>query len=197
MSDDLNLQKTLKIKTDDVSEEQEIHLVNYRISFDAMRAYHTSEIEHKLHAIEMLKSIITAAILTYSALIGYSFIEDKYFYPIVSIVISVSLFIVLFCAVWQIVNITIRKINGDNNRYEKYRNECLIARKYLGLTSMYDDEYDDTSLYWGKNLPKEKKPRNGQGNIKTNNILVSYGVLISVIAFLASFFSVMLVIWRM
>src|SRR5690606_39857689 len=46
----------------------ETHQQNKREAFDGMRAYHQSEILHKGHAIEVLKTILTAILTIYVGL---------------------------------------------------------------------------------------------------------------------------------
>lgn len=48
--------------------EHDVHLSNYRIAFDAMRAYHQSEIEHKKDMIAILNSILLSFITVFAGI---------------------------------------------------------------------------------------------------------------------------------
>lgn len=173
--------------------DKNILLENYRICFDAMRAYHSSEIHHKAHTIDILKSVITAAVIMHSGILGYVFIEDQYFNEKIGIAATLLLFIVLSITVWVIIRSTIIKIYGDSNRYEKYRNEGIIMRNQLGLSKTCESH---SNLYWGISINASNSTRDGQGNIKTNMILICFGILIVAISFLTSSFTIYLLLER-
>lgn len=186
----------------------EIHRENYRISFDAMRAYHVSEIEHKRDMIAILNGIMAIIVTVYGG-IFYVVIQDKlltikfvllFSLPILMIVINVLIALLL--------KSSIRKLEGDNNRFERFRNECIIERNYLGLSKYYE-KVGNENLYWNITLPNdlgsksetttsdhirltENQTRNhanhnsqtlreGSGFIKTAGIIQTYSRLLNMI----------------
>lgn len=132
----------------------EIHRENYRIAFDAMRAYHVSEIEHKRDMITILNGIL-ATIVTVYAGIFYIIIQPNLdVFKTVLLVSLPILMLVIFVLINDLRQESVIKLRGDNDRYEKFRNECIIERYYLGLNKYYE-QFDKKDLYWSTSLPKD------------------------------------------
>ncbi|MEQ1544987.1 hypothetical protein [Methyloglobulus sp.] len=109
----------------------ETHQQNKREAFDGMRAYHQSEISHKSHAIDVLKTIMTAILTIYAGLV-VSVVTGK----LASIVIIVtSILVCLATAICghAIVWATNKKIDQDNTKYEGFRDEYKTERRILCL----------------------------------------------------------------
>jgi len=70
----------------------------------------------------------------------------------------------------------IEKIQSDNDRYEKFRTECLLERDFLKLTAYFDDPAIKSSrskIYWDIE-PKIGTDRKGTGYLKTIEIIDLY-----------------------
>jgi phage shock protein PspC (stress-responsive transcriptional regulator) len=121
----------LSVKMDEFKKKIETHQQNKREAFDAMRAYHLSEISHKGHAIDILKSIMTTVLTVYAGLV-VSFATDAIDPQIIRLI---SLLIFLTTSVFShlIVWATNEKIASDNTRYDAFREEYKAERRILCL----------------------------------------------------------------
>lgn len=108
-----------------------------RESFDGMRAYHTSEINHKQHTIDILKTVIVPVIAFYGGLITYSVSNHPKLWPVVAIGVGVVAFVWWFTD--SLVTETCKKIDRDHLVYNKHRADYVDALGKLNLMSTHWD----------------------------------------------------------
>lgn len=119
---------------------EDIHKLNKREAFDGMRAYHQSEIFHKKDCIDILKSILTSTLAVYGSIIGLAYSEKIQHNQALSTALIILFFTVT--AVFGVVWSTNRKIDQDNMRYRKYRDEYKLERLMLRLEEdMWEHSY--------------------------------------------------------
>jgi hypothetical protein len=132
---------------------QGIHLENYRMAFDAMRAYHVSEIEHKKDMVSILNGILVSIVTVYAGIFVFILSDATKFDSTAKYIAFWGIF-VMAGLYWGLLHRLMRecanKIKGDNNRYEKFRNECTIEREILGLQEYYKSNHTVKDLYWQK-----------------------------------------------
>lgn len=157
----------------DLDVRRQSHESNKREAFDGMRAYHSSEIEHKKDAIEILKTILTSSILIYSGLLAaiYGKLVKNEYIICLDFVVTALIVMSVFTIVWT----TIVKINADNKRYGEYRAEYVIERDILGL------EDDLKAMQFTSKWLKPSDP-DKTGFHFTKLILIWYGITILTIA---------------
>lgn len=112
-------------------EKIHIHLDNKKEAFDAMRAYHQSEISHKGHAISVLQTILQATILVYGGLFGLM-LKDGISINIIQFS-GISCLLVITIVSWKIALATQEKIRQDNIQYCLHYFEYRKERELLGL----------------------------------------------------------------
>ena len=168
--------------TNELNNDQllQIHLTNYRLAFDAMRAYHSSEIEHKKDMITILNGIFVS-IITVFAGITYCIVTkdyDKYNCFIFLFILAVAtLYVIMILRLWKNSK---HKIASDNARYEQFREECKKEREYLRLNTFFGPG----PTYW----EMSSADRQGAGHKVTRSIVDGYStVLISIIVCLSIF----------
>ena len=83
--------------------DKDIHLQNYRMAFDAMRAYHTSEVQHKRDGISVLNAFLASMIPVFGGVIYYIFSDE------VSFLIAL-LMIGLICFIYYLFLPNIRQV---------------------------------------------------------------------------------------
>lgn len=158
----------------------QIHLTNYRLAFDAMRAYHSSEIEHKKDMISVLNGIFVS-IITVFAGIAYFIVTkdyDKYLCLIFFFILAVTILYIIM--ILRLRGSSSAKIASDNARYEQFREECRKEREYLQLNTFFSPN----STYW--EMPSVF--RDGAGHEVTQTIVDGYcKILISIIICLSLF----------
>lgn len=164
--------------------ELEEHRLNYRMAFDAMRAYHSSEIEHKKDMITILNGILVSLITVYGGVFIFLLKEDidrRYLFLIPAL--STPLFFIVLIA--KLKSSNKEKIEADHNRYEQFRRECEAEREHLGLKAFFDTTYPNTDIYWKE---PSGKTRQGSGYLKTikiikiySNILIGITICLTVI----------------
>lgn len=162
----------------------EAHLTNYRIAFDAMRAYHTSEIEHKKDMITILNSVFASTITVYAG-IFYLILTPAYkpYHKIAFFIILMITALYNFL-ISRLKKSNVQKIVADNNRYEKFRVECQLERDYLMLNHYFETTAPSKDIYW-KAKPDASGKREGSGNTKTISIIQIYcNMLISIVSLL-------------
>lgn len=153
----------LNTSEDPTVDEKNIHLQNYRIAFDAMRAYHVSEIEHKKDMITILNSILVTIVTVYAG-IFYIIVDEKYksiigIMPICSLIIS----FIYWLLIDYMLGVNVKKLTTDNDRYERFRIECLLERDYLGLTNYFENLGDNSyGIYWRKKVGPRKEEAIGK-----------------------------------
>lgn len=143
---------------------------NKRELFDAMRAYHDSELAHKRDAIGMLTTLLTAIGAVFAVFIVPS-------HPIAhagALAWSIALVAVALAAV--IVSSTNRKIAEDHKLYARFGDEYVRQCDALGLF--------DTVEMGGGRKPIKKRARigHGQGYRHTQRIVRSVGIAIGTLA---------------
>lgn len=168
-----------------------IHLENQRISFDAMRAYHQSEISHKAHAVDILKSILTASIFVYGGLFGLLLNEKDINLNIVQLAGFATIFINYFIAS-IIVKTTNDKIKEDNIQYCLHYYEYRKERELLGIEKYLEDANftSKTQVINNKNIGqvksneavcKDLNSNKESGHSHTQSILNTFSKMIAVI----------------
>jgi hypothetical protein len=119
---------------------EDIHKLNKREAFDGMRAYHQSEIFHKKDCIDILKSILTSTLAVYGSIIGLAYSEKIQYNQALSTACIILFF--TMTAVFGVVWSTNKKIDQDNMRYGKYRDEYKLERLMLRLEEdMWERSY--------------------------------------------------------
>lgn len=106
--------------------EMETHRQNYRMAFDAMRAYHQSEIDHKKDAISVLNNILITMLTVFGGIYYLIFTTSI---PLKNgVIFSITLLIALsyLLIITAIKRKIFAKISADNLRYEKFREECIV-----------------------------------------------------------------------
>jgi hypothetical protein len=170
------------------SAQAEDHRVNYRMAFDAMRAYHNSEIEHKKDMITILNGILVAIVTVYAGVFIFILKEDVVPYYHVSFIVITVITLLFYALIRALKSSNKEKIEGDNNRYEKFRRECEAEREHLGLKSFFDSNYPDLDIYW---KDPSGSTRKGSGFLKTiyiiniySNVLIGITICLTAISFL-------------
>lgn len=141
-----------------------------REMFDAMRAYHASEINHTNHAITILLSITAAG---GAVILSLLFADNQ---PnCISILIWGICFITIILS-FAICLTTHLKLSYDHKTYTSFGKEYMVTSEILGFYSESDmSEY----LY---PIKKSKKIGRGKGYRKTQIIIWSFGGLLSLIS---------------
>lgn len=158
---------------------QGVHEANKREAFDGMRAYHQSEIAHKKDAIEILKAVLATTVIIYGGLL--SAVMTVKIYPDTALYAAIAIAAMVGIASSLIVGITNRKIDEDNKRYRKYREEYVLERRLIGL------EKDLRASGYISAWNEEHDP-NRTGYHHTKNILRALGWIIFVVAVVGVFF---------
>lgn len=156
-----------------------VHEANKREAFDGMRAYHQSEIAHKKDAVDILKAILTTTIILYGGVLSVA-ISGK-IGVLYAIYTGWTLAVLIGLSVSLVVGVTNRKIDEDNKRYRKYRDEYVLERKLLGLESdLSKEKY--TSAWVEEHDPTKT------GYHHTKNILRVFAGMIFLVAIVGSVF---------
>lgn len=156
----------------------QIHLTNYRLAFDAMRAYHTSEIEHKKDMISILNGIFVSIITVFAGIAYFIVTKDftKYHTFIFGFIMVVAVLYIIM--IWWLKSGSNAKIASDNARYEQFREECRKEREYLQLNAFLSQG----TTYW--EMPSVF--RDGAGHAITQSTVGDYcTILISIIVCLS------------
>ena len=158
--------------TDDLPRRQ-THEANKREAYDGMRAYHHSEIAHKKDAVDIIKTILTTTIILYAGLVGSSVAGE--IAVCLALVAAWLIAILVVIGVCTIVIFTNKKIDQDNKRYRKYRDEYVRERQFLGLEQ-------DLSLNGYTSAWVEQQDPNRTGYHHTKNILRAFAAIVIVVA---------------
>lgn len=116
-----------------------LHEQNKREAFDGMRAYHQSEIAHKGHTVEVIKTLLTVVVSAYGGLIAL--IVSGKVSRCNGVAAAVMFFACVAIVVYYVVRETNLKIDEDHNRYEDHRSEYLAERRLLQIDSAFDNAY--------------------------------------------------------
>ena len=149
---------------------------NKRELFDAMRAYHDSELAHKRDAIGMLTTLLTAIGAVFAAII----VPEK---PIpYAGILAWSIAAVTGALAAVIVSSTNRKIQEDHRLYANFGDEYVRQCDALGL-------FDDIAI-GEKREPIKERSRigHGRGYVHTQRIVRSVGIAISTLAVFGAVF---------
>ncbi|MBI1797320.1 MAG: hypothetical protein HYR74_09735 [Candidatus Eisenbacteria bacterium] len=158
------------------AEARKTHDANKRELFDAMRAYHDSELAHKRDAISLLTTLLTAIGAIFAAIIVPS-------HPIPhagTLAWSVAAVTSLLAAV--IVSATNRKIEEDHKIYANFGDEYVRQCEVLGL-------FGEVAIGDEKRPVKKRvKIGHGGGYRHTKRIVRSVGIAISTLTVLGAVF---------
>jgi hypothetical protein len=157
----------------ETTKELDVHLTNYRIAFDAMRAYHTSEIEHKKDMITILNGILVSIVTVFAGIFIFILSSDYDAYKRVATIFIMIIGFLYVIMIRKLMSVNAEKIKGDNNRYEKFRIECQLEREYLGLNDYYKEIKQIDNIYWFVVEDKDGE-RKGTGYKKTIGIINIY-----------------------
>ncbi len=124
--------------------ENRKHEANKREAFDAMRAYHASEIAHKGHTIEILKTLLQLVIVVYGGLIGLTLTGR--IQPRLAFLADILLFIVILFTTFFVNHYTKKKIDEDHRSYEKHREE--YKQEYRKLSLHQDLQAEGYQPHW-------------------------------------------------
>jgi hypothetical protein len=120
-------------------ERQNLHEQNKREAFDGMRAYHQSEIAHKGHTVEVIKTLLTVVVSAYGGLIAL--VLSGKISRCNSIAAAGVFFGCVAFGVCYVIYETNKKIDKDHDSYENNRSEYLAERSLLGIDSDFDSSY--------------------------------------------------------
>lgn len=169
--------------------EDETLRLNYNLSFNAMRGYHTSELFHKRDAIIILNSFLVCTIAVYAAILKFlnydAISKDSTILLNVSMIsLIISIFISISLRV--IFNRYKEKIQKENIRYEQYRNECIICRERLGMNTMYKKHSlnKKDTFYWETMERNPASPRKGTGFEGAIRIINAYSIILAIFSWL-------------
>lgn len=166
-----------------------LHRENKRECFDAMRAYHASEIAHKKDAVDILKAILATTIAIYGAIIGTLLVE-KVQVPNLGLGLAASVVVIALVA-YVTVHFTNKKIDTDNARYEDFQNEYLAERVYLGIENdleglgyflAWSDRHAGAKIKGRSASGVRKKQQNTTGYGQTKGILLAFFATIVLVA---------------
>lgn len=167
--------------------EDETLRLNYQLSFDAMRGYHTSELSHKRDAIIILNSFLVCIIAIYAAIVRYIDYDTLIETPSIIKTIAKISYGLSICVVFGLIAIVDKyktKIIKENKRYEQYRNECILSRKKLGLIYQnVNTEYEE-HYYWEKKPVDPDRPREGTGFVGAISIIETYSKILTIFSWL-------------
>jgi Ca2+/Na+ antiporter len=164
-------------------EARSLHEQNKREAFDGMRAYHTSEIEHKGHTVEVIKTLLTVVVSAYGGLIAL--ILDGKATRCQGIESAIVFFIFVVIVVWIVLHYTNEKIDRDHSRYEDHRSEYLAERSLLQIESLFATGY---KTIWPT---REKDAPSGYSyskrlNIALGSIVIAAALIGSILSIVAS-----------
>jgi len=107
------------------------HEQNKREAFDGMRAYHASEIAHKAHTVEVIKTLLTLVVGAYGGLIALILKAQLATFP--AVVAAAVLLLCVSGIVLYVIKKTTAKIDSDHMAYELHRAEYLAERTLSGI----------------------------------------------------------------
>ncbi len=179
-----------KIKKKDKRQgvSQSIHLQSYRMAFDGMRAYHTSELHHKRDSINILNGFLASMIPVFGGVVYYILFNKSSCF--ISWLMIAGASFIYYYSIYVVLKTTKEKLKSDNDSYVQWKNEAIAERKALKLDSSIQDSIKESNGdgYW------DKEKNNGLGYIKTFEIIRRYGYLLMGIATLFLAFSFFLLI---
>ena len=156
----------------------DISLANYRLAFDAMRAYHTSEIEHKKDMITIQNQVLLSIISVFAGIFYFILSPGYKQYHKASIIVILLIAAFYFFLICRLNSACIRKIKSDNKRYEQFRIECNLERDHLGISKRFDKR---ENIYWSNQNHHDPDHKPGF-KITTGIITVYSEVLLFVVA---------------
>lgn len=160
---------------DDV--ERRLHEQNKREAFDGMRAYHQSEIAHKGHTVEVIKTLLTVVVGAYGGLIAL--VVNARLTFALSLGLSAALFLAVWLATCHVVRTTNRKVEIDHGAYEAHRSEYLAERVALGIE--YALRKTGYETHW-----RSPSLEHVGGYRYTQRLIVALGVIVVAAAFCGS-----------
>ncbi len=160
-----------------------MHEQNKREAFDGMRAYHTSEIEHKGHTVEVIKTLLTVVVSAYGGLIALILNNKASRCQGVGAAIVLLMFVAV--VVFIVLHYTNKKIDSDHNSYENHRSEYIAERKLLESDSLFGEGY---KTHW---QPRSAGVTSGYSHTKRLNfafgsIVIAAALIGSILAIVAS-----------
>lgn len=154
-----------------------VHEANKAEAFQGMRAYHTSELNHKKDAISIFQTLITSVAIIYTGLIAgvYNNVIDD-LTPIT--ILGWVVFIVLVICSCIITNYSNKKISKDNARYNKYVAEYIWEREIIHLEEdLLNVGYKSYWADFKENL--SEKPKTGYSY--TKKIIIGLNIIVCLI----------------
>ena len=149
---------------------------NKRELFDAMRAYHTSEIAHKRDAIGMLTTLLTAIGAVFAAIL----VPEKPIPHAAALADAMAALAGLLAAV--IVWSTNQKIAADNRRYREFGVEYMKQCRLLGLYDIVTLDGEPAAVKTSTTIGQ------GTGYQHTQRIVRSVGIAIGGLALFGAVF---------
>lgn len=168
---------TTQLNQDDLQR----HEANKREAFDGMRAYQASEIAHKAHTVDVIKTFLTLVVGAYGGLI--TLILKAELAPDYAKIASGLLLLGIFFVVGYVVYKTNAKIDSDHRSYEAHRDEYLAERRLLELDSALSAVGHTT--HW---VPRPLNARSGYAY--TKNLTFALGAIVVLAAVFGSILSV-------
>jgi hypothetical protein len=161
-----------------------LHEQNKREAFDGMRAYHQSEIAHKGHTVEVIKTLLTVIVTAYGGLIWL--IGTNKISRCQAITVAILFLPAVAAVVLHVIYATNRKIDKDHDSYESHRAEYIAERFLLEIDSHFCCKY---KTHW---QPRPKDAATGYSYTKRLNwalggIILAAAAIGSALAILASF----------
>lgn len=169
------------------------HLLNYRMAFDTMRSYHSSEIEHKKDMITILNNVFISNITVFAGIFYFILSTDYDEFNEVSIIVILIITSLYIALILKLKIVNAKKMKADNLRYEKFRIECQIERDYLKLSKYFIDLEVVDNIYWsdGEN---NNVMRTESGYNKTLSLISIYCNILMFITGMLSFVSIIIIV---
>jgi hypothetical protein len=105
-----------------------------REAFDAMRAYHASELSQKRDAVAFFKTVLDVSVASYAGIIGVLLTPGLLVEKSLAIRVTWITVLVIAMICWIVARSHNRKIYHDNLIYRNYGAEYTRACEILGLT---------------------------------------------------------------
>lgn len=150
---------------------------NKREMFDGMRAYHSSEHQHKRDAVNFLRSILGVATGLYGVIIG------SFFTPELSISyatqLSWGIFLLVSLVVYISANSTSKKIEAEHEIYKMYGAEYT---RFCYMLELHKSVFIDNQKINGKLIDIKNPIGQGDGYKKTINIITEQTIGVVLLA---------------
>lgn len=157
------------------------HEQNMREAFDAMRAYHVSELSHKRDAVAIFKTVLGMSVASYAGIVGGMLTPGLQVEKDLAIAVTWVTVVVIAMICWIVARPHNRKIYHDHLIYERFGTEYTRACEILGLTKALRNGSEAIVV---KQLNPARPIGSGHGYKKTQDIITGTAVSIFLLAVL-------------